>query len=75
MWGYHQPPVTDFQRRDGLDPTNDNPDFPGPAGIVPLVFQDLLFEENGELCFLNVGTNPEHPFWIPEFMGDVFVVN
>lgn len=43
--------------------------------LVPLVIQDRMFDTNGELFFPNVGVNPEHPFWIPEFVGDTIVVN
>lgn len=42
---------------------------------VPLIIQDRMFDTNGQLFFPNVGINPEHPFWIPEFVGDVIVVN
>jgi spore coat protein A len=42
---------------------------------IPLVLQDRMFDTNGELYFPNVGINPEHPFWIPEFVGDTIVVN
>jgi spore coat protein A len=52
-------------------PTN----LPGPADIVPLVIQDRMFDTNGQLYFPNIGINPEHPFWIPEFVGDTIVVN
>ncbi|HEX9111800.1 MAG TPA: multicopper oxidase [Terriglobales bacterium] len=57
-----------------------------PAGHYEqeLIIQDRQFDTNGQLYFpdgsgdgLN-GTpgNPEiHPFWIPEFFGDVIVVN
>jgi FtsP/CotA-like multicopper oxidase with cupredoxin domain len=57
-----------------------------PSGTyeVELAIQDHQFDTNGQLFFpagetagLN-GTppNPEaHPFWIPEFFGDVIVVN
>jgi spore coat protein A, manganese oxidase len=43
--------------------------------LVPLVLQDRMFDTNGQLFFPNVGINPEHPFWIPEFVGDTIVVN
>ncbi len=43
--------------------------------VVPLVLQDRMFDTNGQLFFPNVGINPEHPFWIPEFVGDTIVVN
>ncbi len=43
--------------------------------LIPLVIQDRSFDVNGELFFPNAGINPEHPFWIPEFVGDTVVVN
>jgi spore coat protein A len=43
--------------------------------LIPLVVQDRTFDVNGQLYFPNVGINPEHPFWIPEFVGDTIVVN
>jgi spore coat protein A len=43
--------------------------------LVPLVIQDRMFDVNGELYFPNVGINPEHPYWVPEFMGDTILVN
>ncbi len=43
---------------------------------VPLVIQDRMFDTNGQLFFPNVGINPmEHPYWIPEFVGDTIIVN
>ena len=51
----------------------------GAAGavdyLIPLVLQDRMFDTTGELFFPNLGLNPEHPFWIPEFVGDTIVVN
>jgi FtsP/CotA-like multicopper oxidase with cupredoxin domain len=43
--------------------------------IVPLVIQDRMFDTNGQLYFPNVGINMEHPYWLPEFVGDAIVVN
>jgi FtsP/CotA-like multicopper oxidase with cupredoxin domain len=43
--------------------------------LIPLVVQDRMFDTNGQLFFPNTGINPEHPFWIPEFIGDTIVVN
>jgi spore coat protein A len=43
--------------------------------LIPLVVQDRMFDVNGQLYFPNVGINPEHPFWIPEFVGDTIVIN
>ncbi len=42
---------------------------------VPLVLQDRMFDTNGQLFFPNIGINPEHPYWVPEFVGDTIVVN
>lgn len=43
--------------------------------LVPLVIQDRMFDINGQLYFPNLGINPEHPYWLPEFVGDTIVVN
>ncbi len=43
--------------------------------VVPLVIQDRMFDVNGQLYFPALGINPEHPFWVPEFVGDTIVVN
>ncbi len=49
---------------------------------VPLIIQDRKFDTNGQLFFpadtaggLLWSPNPEHPYWVPEFEGDVIVVN
>lgn len=52
--------------------------LPGPAAIIPLVLQDRMFDTNGQLFFPagpGFAPNPEHPFWVPEFVGDTIVVN
>ena len=47
-----------------------------PTKIIPIVIQDRMFDTNGQFFFPNVGINPiEHPYWIPEFVGDTIVVN
>ncbi len=49
--------------------------FPAP---IPLVVQDRMFDKNGQLYFpagLPFVPNPDHPYWVPEFMGDVAAVN
>lgn len=50
--------------------------------VVPLVIQDRMFDTNGQLFFpadsaggILWSVNPEHPYWVPEFIGDVIVVN
>jgi spore coat protein A len=65
---------------DIIDPGLTLPDGLDPVGLggrllIPLVFQDRMFDTNGQLYFPNVGINPEHPYWVPEFVGDTIVVN
>jgi spore coat protein A len=43
--------------------------------IIPIVLQDRSFDVNGQFFFPNAGDNPEHPYWVPEFVGDTIVVN
>ncbi len=43
--------------------------------VIPLIIQDRMFDTTGQLYFPAAGINPEHPFWVPEFVGDVIVVN
>ena len=43
---------------------------------IELGIQDRMFNVNGELFWPVAPPNPElHPFWTPEFVGDVMVVN
>jgi spore coat protein A, manganese oxidase len=58
----------------GLGSTNTHP-LLGDTPIVPLVIQDRMFDTNGQLYFPNAGINMEHPYWVPEFVGDAIVVN
>ncbi|HEY5973827.1 MAG TPA: multicopper oxidase domain-containing protein [Geobacteraceae bacterium] len=61
------------------DPANDPPNLPE---LFPLVIQDRTFDTNGQL-FLPADSaggilwapNPEHPYWVPEFVGDTILVN
>jgi FtsP/CotA-like multicopper oxidase with cupredoxin domain len=49
-----------------------------PAGEqeVEIALQDRMFDTNRQLFFPDMGDNPTiHPFWLPEFFGDVIVVN
>ncbi len=57
--------------------------LPADGFEIELILQDRLFDTNGQLLFPD-GSNPEvgeppnpdiHPFWIPEYFGDVNVVN
>ena len=70
----------DMELPDGLLPvgldTNGSNDLDGAnEAVVPLVIQDRMFDTNGELFFPDIGINPEHPYWVPEFVGDTIVVN
>ena len=56
--------------------------FPPLNHVVPLVIQDRMFDTDGQLFFqadsagsILWATNPEHPYWSPEFIGDAIVVN
>jgi FtsP/CotA-like multicopper oxidase with cupredoxin domain len=49
---------------------------------VPVAIQDRMFDTTGQLFFpadssggLLWSLNPEHPYWVPEFVGDTIVVN
>lgn len=42
---------------------------------IELAIQDRMFDTNGQLYFPSVGINPEHPYWLPEFIGNVMLVN
>ena len=62
-----------------VDPANDPPNLPP---LIPLVIQDRMFDTSGQ-WFFTAGDaggflwalNPEHPYWNPEFVGDVICVN
>jgi len=50
-----------------------------PEFDIPLIIQDRSFDTNGQIYY-NLASNPQpnptvHPFWIPEFIGDVICVN
>jgi spore coat protein A len=60
----------------GLHPVGLQQGASGPVDyLIPMVIQDRMFNTDGQLFFPNVGINPEHPFWVPEFVGDTIVVN
>jgi len=48
-----------------------------PAGPyeIPLVLQDKTFNADGSLFYPTQGVTAYHPEWVPEFFGDVAVVN
>lgn len=43
---------------------------------IEIAFQDRMFDINGGLYFPNLPPNAmDHPFWTPEFVGDIITVN
>jgi spore coat protein A len=48
-----------------------------PAGQyeIPLVLQDKTFNADGSMFYPSDGVTALHPQWVPEFFGDVAVVN
>ncbi len=48
-----------------------------PAGPyeIPLVLQDKTFNDDGSMFYPTEGVTAFHPEWVPEFFGDVAVVN
>ncbi|MCW2904910.1 MAG: multicopper oxidase type 3 [Streptosporangiaceae bacterium] len=42
---------------------------------VPLVIQDRTFNPDGSLFYPAKGVTPYHPRWVPEFFGEVPIVN
>ncbi|MDH4275366.1 MAG: multicopper oxidase domain-containing protein, partial [Gammaproteobacteria bacterium] len=65
------------------DPTLNLPtNLPPLTEVVPVIIQDRMFDTNGQLYFPGDSSggvlsspNPEHPYWVPEFVGDTIVVN
>lgn len=54
----------------------EKPVLPEGKYEIPIVIQDRMFLTDGSLLYENVGTNPEiHPYWVPEFFGDIIMVN
>jgi len=60
------------------DVPTENQTLPSGNQEIEVVVQDRMFDTNGQLFFPDNGAvvnNVDHPFWIPEFFGDVMVVN
>jgi spore coat protein A, manganese oxidase len=53
------------------------PLLPSGTHDIPLAIQDRSFYDNGSLRFdVDPPPNPTlHPYWVPEFFGDTFMVN
>jgi FtsP/CotA-like multicopper oxidase with cupredoxin domain len=57
------------------DPGNEPAGLPSGPYDIGLAIQDRMFLTDGQLWYPNVGVTQEHPVWIPEFFGDVNLVN
>ena len=57
------------------DPDNEPAGLPSGPHDIGLAIQDRMFTNDGQLWYPNVGQTPERPVWIPEFFGDVILVN
>lgn len=57
------------------DPGNEPAGLPSGPYDIGLAIQDRMFTTTGQLWYPNVGETPERPVWIPEFFGDVILVN
>lgn len=43
---------------------------------IEVVIQDRMFDTEGQLFYPNLAPNPTvHPYWSPEFVGDIITVN
>jgi spore coat protein A len=63
--------------RDELDTGEPGNPLGLPAGPyeIPLVLQDKTFARDGSMVYPTEGVTDQHPEWVPEFFGDVAVVN
>lgn len=57
------------------DPGNEPEGLPSGPYDIGLAIQDRMFTSDGQLWYPNEGETPERPVWIPEFFGDVMLVN
>jgi spore coat protein A len=65
-----------FIRDDQDTGETDNPlGLPAGPYELPLVLQDKTFNADGSFFYPTEGVTPYHPEWVPEFFGDVAVVN
>ena len=58
------------------DPAKEPSNLPAGAYEREVVFQDRMFDTNGQLLYpVNGDSHSDHPFWVDMFMGDTAVVN
>jgi spore coat protein A, manganese oxidase len=62
-----------------VTPAGKTADALHPGAYLPeieIAIQDRMFDRNGQLFYPVEPTNPDiHPFWSPEFFGDIITVN
>jgi FtsP/CotA-like multicopper oxidase with cupredoxin domain len=62
-----------------VTPAGKTADALHPAPYLPeieIAIQDRMFDTKGQLYYPSEATNPDiHPFWSPEFFGDIITVN
>jgi len=57
------------------DPASEPANLPAAPYDMGICIQDRMFTSAGQLWYPNEGETEVHPKWIPEFFGDVIVVN
>ena len=57
------------------DPGNEPAGLPTAPYDMGLCLQDRMFTTDGQLWYPNEGETEVHPIWVPEFFGDVMLVN
>ena len=58
------------------DPVEKALNLPSGAYEIPIVIQDRMVDAGAQIVYPTVGDNPGiHPQWVPEFFGDLSVVN
>ena len=57
------------------DPGNEPAGLPAAPYDMGLAIQDRNFTADGQLLYPDEGETPVHPNWVPEFFGDVILVN
>ncbi len=57
------------------DPGNEPAGLPTGPYDIGLAIQDRMFTADGQLWYPNEGETSIHPIWVPEFFGDVILVN
>ncbi|HXJ68353.1 MAG TPA: multicopper oxidase domain-containing protein [Verrucomicrobiae bacterium] len=57
------------------DPGHEPAGLPSGPYEIPVAIQDKMLTTDGQLWYPNEGETPEHPIWVPEFFGNLIIVN